>query len=163
MNAKTPTIRQTAWISVIPQLGVMGLIILIWWQINPDKAVINGAITYLIISFSLRRIVARDHRKGMQLVKTQNFETAIPFFEKSYDFFSRNDWIDKYRYLTLLSSSRISYKEMALNNIAFCFGQLGNGQKAKEYYERTLSEFPDSGLATAGLNMLNSMNKKETE
>lgn len=163
MSAKTPTFKQTAWISAFPQLAVMGLIFLIWWKINPDRAVINGAITYLIISFSLRRIVARDHRKGMQFVKAQNFESAIPLFEKAYDFFNRNDWVDKYRYLTLLSSSRISYKEMALINIAFCYGQLGNGQKAKEYYERTLNEFPDSGIATASLNMLNAMNQANNQ
>ena len=48
---------------------------------------------------------------------------------------------------------------MALNNIAFCYGQLGDGEKAKEYYERTLNEFPDSGIARAGLRLLNSANK----
>jgi hypothetical protein len=44
---------------------------------------------------------------------------------------------------------------MALNNIAFCYGQLGNGNLSKEYYQKTLDEFPESGLAKAALRLLN--------
>ena len=48
------------------------------------------------------------------------------------EFFKRYNWIDKYRFVVLLSLSRISYTEMALANIAFCHGQLGEGGKSKE-------------------------------
>ena len=48
-------------------------------------------------------------------------------------------------------------RPMALANTAFCHGQMGNGQLAKEYYERALQEFPNSGIATAALRMLNAM------
>lgn len=53
----------------------------------------------------------------------------------------------------MLSSSRISYTEMALANIAFCYGQLGEGAKSKEYYENILKEFPDSQIAIVSLKM----------
>lgn len=45
---------------------------------------------------------------------------------------------------------------MGLNNIAFCYAQIGNGNKAKHYYQKILSKFPDSMLAKTALNMLNS-------
>ena len=61
----------------------------------------------------------------------------------------------------LLSSSRITYKEMALNNIAFCYGQIWHCDKSREYYERTLNEYPDSGMAKAGLRFLNPTSKNE--
>ena len=93
----------------------------------------------------------------MRLVKQHNFMDAIPKFEKSVDFFTRNNWLDKYRFLTLLSSSKMTYKEMGLCNIAFCYSQTNNGQKAKEYFEQTLKEFPENGLAIAGLRMMNSV------
>lgn len=157
MSSKTPTVRQTAWISLIPQLFFMGLVILIWYYFNPEKAILYGALTYLIISFTLRNLIPKDHRNGMKKVKAEKFNEAITDFEKSYDFFKQNNWIDKYRFLTLLSSSRMSYKEMALNNIAFCYGQIGNGKKAIEFYERTLNEYPESGMAKAGLKLLKSM------
>jgi len=158
MSSKTPTIKQISWISIIPQLIVMGVIMSLWYLINPEKALLFGALTYLAISFSLRNLIPKDHRNGMKKVKNGNFKEAISDFEKSYEFFNKNEWIDKNRFLTLLSSSRISYKEMALNNIAFCYGQIGNGIKSKEFYERTLKEFPESAIAKAGLNMLNSIN-----
>ncbi len=157
MSSKTPTIRQIAWISIIPQLAFMGLVILIWHFVYPENAVIHGAATYLIISYSLRSFIAKDHKNGMRNVKSGKFSEAIPDFEKSYNFFKQNNWIDKYRFLTLLSSSRMSYKEMALNNIAFSYGQSGNGEKSKEYYERTLVEFPESEIAKSALRLLNSM------
>jgi len=157
MSSKTPTIKQISWISIIPQLIVMGIIMLLWYLINPEKAILYGTLTYLAISLSLRNLIPKDHKNGMKKVKNRNFNKAISDFKKSYEFFDKNKWIDKYRFLTLLSSSRISYKEMALNNIAFCYGQIGKGIKSKEFYERTLKEFPESGLAKAGLNILNSI------
>lgn len=153
-----PIVRQTAWISVLPQVVVLGLLVLIWYVIQPKQAFLFGAITYLFLSISLRFFIPHNHRKGMDYVKNQNFDTAIIEFKKSYAYFTKHALIDKYRYLTMLSSSRMSYREMALNNIAFCYGQLGNGIEAKNYYEKTLQEFPDSGIAKAGLNMLNASN-----
>ena len=57
----------------------------------------------------------------------------------------------------------MTYQEMALANIAFCYGQAGKGEKSKEYYTRTLKEFPDNGLAKASLKMLNSVENKKME
>jgi tetratricopeptide (TPR) repeat protein len=82
---------------------------------------------------------------------------ALPLFEKSVAYFSKNRWIDKYRFITLLSSSGLTYREMGLCNIAFCYSQTGNGLKAKEVYTQTLQEYPENGLANAGLNMLTSL------
>jgi hypothetical protein len=46
---------------------------------------------------------------------------------------------------------------MALCNIAFCYGQTGNGEKSEYYYNVTLKEFPNSLLAKAALNMINAV------
>ncbi|WP_152425279.1 tetratricopeptide repeat protein [Nafulsella turpanensis] len=130
-------------------------VIYLWFLTGTGDPLIFGAATYLGVSFMLRTLVPSDHRKGMSLIRKEKYNEAINYFEKSYSFFKQNDWVDKYRYLTLLSSTRLSYKEMALNNIAFCYGQVGDGGKAREYYEKTLNEFPESGIAKAGLRLLN--------
>ena len=157
MSSKIPTVRSIAWISIVPQLIVMGLIILGWYQFDKSNFILYGVLTYLLVSQILRRNISKEHRKGMVKVKQEIFSEAIPNFKLSYEYFKQNDWIDKYRFLTLLSSGRMSYKEMALNNIAFCYGQIGNGKLSKEYYQRTLDEFPESGMAKVGLRLLNSM------
>ena len=87
MSSKVPTVRQTNWISIIPHLIIMSIIILIWHQINPEKAFLFGAMTYLLISFSLRNLIPRDHRNGIKKNNSEKFQDAIPDFEKSYSFF----------------------------------------------------------------------------
>ena len=161
MNSKAPIVQQIAWISLVPHLIVMGLLMLIWYQFNQTEYILFGALTYLIISLVLRRSIANEHRKGVIKVKVEDYDHAIAHFQNSYEFFKKNLWIDEYRFLTLLSSGRMSYREMALVNIAFCYGQLGNGNLSKEFYEKTLEEFPENGMAKAGLRMLNSMLKED--
>ena len=157
MASTVPTVRQISWTSIIPQLLLIGLLIYIFQLFDFEDPFLAGALTYAILAFGLRNLVARAHRKGINLVKQQKFIDALPFFEKSVDYFSKNSWVDQYRFITLLSSSKLTYKEMGLCNIAFCYSQTGNGLKAKEVYEETLKEYPDNGLANAGLNMLNSL------
>ena len=154
MASNTPIFRQIAWIAMIPQFMVMGILIFTCHLFEFREPFLFGALIYLFLSFGLRNLVAKDHRRGIKLVKRMEYESAILSFEKSVLFFNKNKWVDKFRFLTLLSSSRMTYKEMGLCNIAFCYSQTNNGQKAKEYYEQVLKEFPENGVAMAGLKML---------
>ncbi len=95
----------------------------------------------------------------MEHVKKQDYAGAITAFEASYKFFSDNLWLDKYRYVTLLNASSMSYREMALCNIEFCYTQMGEGKKAAIYYRRVLDLSPENGIAQAGLNVLESAYK----
>jgi len=52
---------------------------------------------------------------------------------------------------------------MALVNIGFCHGQLGNAELAKEYYQKALQEFSDSVMAKASLNMIEAFKKEKPE
>jgi tetratricopeptide (TPR) repeat protein len=160
MASNVPTIRQITWISVIPQIVFMLILIFIYHKLNLKDAALYGLITYLALSISLRNLIPKSHREGLKLTKEHKFENAIPKFENSYKFFTENNWIDKYRFIILLSSSKMSYREMALCNIAFCYSQIGNGQKSIEYYKKTLVEYPENGLALTGLKMLTSTENK---
>ena len=159
MASKVPTIKQVAWISVIPQILFIGILILIYSKLGLEllEAIFCSSLTYLVISFCLQNLLTKNFRQGIKLIKQQDFSNAIPFFEKSVNFFTKNRWVDKYRFITLLSSSKMSYKEMGLCNIAFCYSQTGNGTKAKEYYERILDEFPNSVIASTALKFINSI------
>lgn len=156
MASNPPVIKQVAWLSLIPQIAFMLILIAIYNYFGSKDAGLYGALTYLTLSMSLRYFIPKNHRKGIQLTKINQFEKAISEYEKSYEFFTKNDWIDKYRFITLLSSSKMNYREMALCNIAFCYSQIGNGAKAIEFYQKTLVEFPKNGIAHSALKMLNS-------
>ncbi len=160
MSTKTPTIRQTALISLIPQLSLMALLTLMFYYLKTEDYFIYGAVSYLFLSFSLRNILARHHKAGIKFIRQKNFKTAIVAFQSSVDFFTKYKWVDKYRYLTILSSSAMCYREMGLCNIAYSYGQIGEGKKAKEFYEKVLVDYPKNGIAIAALNMINSIENK---
>ena len=156
MSSGQPIIKQLAWLSLPIQVLVLVLLIVAFSLTGIDEAVLLGTFVFLVIFFSLRFLVAREHRRGIALFKKKRYSEAIPHFEGSYKFFTAHKLIDQFRFLTMLSSSRISYREMALLNIAFCYGQAGNRDESRKYYQKTLTEFPDSEIAEASLKLIES-------
>ena len=154
-KSTSTVVRPYAWVSIPIHMGVMaalvGLAHAILRLASPDTSLIVGAVAYLVVSRASRAILAREHALGMRAVRAKRYAEAIPHFEASYDFFTRQAWIDRWRYVVLLSSNAIPYREMALCNIAYCHAHLGEGARAVEYYERALREFPGSALAAASL------------
>lgn len=153
MASSAPIVRQSAWISIVPQLALMALLMAGAYFAGLEPFIVIGAAAYLGISFGLRRLVPQDHRAGMALFRQERFAEALPHFQRSYEFFTRHRWLDDWRFITLLSSSRISYREMALLNVAYCYGQTGDGERSREYYQRVAQEFPGSRIAEASLRM----------
>jgi tetratricopeptide (TPR) repeat protein len=161
MGSSQPVIKQVSFVSLIPQILVLFALVFIFYVLNLGDPVLMGAGSYLVISFIVRRFIPIYHRNGMRYFRARDYEKARKQFEKSYVFFKEHEWIDKYRFIVLLSSSRVSYREMALINIAFCYGQLGNGKMSKEYYEKTLMEFPESQMAVSALKMYDAARNME--
>lgn len=162
MSSKKPVVRQTAWPALVPQFSIMGVLAFVFTLfVKPFLLALCLAMTtYLAISLGLECFIPHNHRKGVLLCKQGNFAQAIEEFKKSYVFFCRHAWIDKYRYVTLLSSSKNSYTEMALINIGFCYVQCNNVKLAKEYYQKALELFPDSKTAKGALDMISSLEAK---
>ena len=154
---RVPIIREVAWLAVIPQLGILAAFIAGAAAVRggyDDHAVLVGAGAYVALSFTLRHTLSRQHRIGVRLMRAQRFEDAMPHFARSAEYFERHQWLDKFRAFTLLSAARMSYREMALCNIAFGLSQLGRGAEAKSAYEYVLREYPDNPLANAAIRMI---------
>ena len=164
MATKSPVVRPYAWVSIPIHLGVMAgfvaLAHLLLRPASPDTALIAGAVAYLVLSRGSRAVLAREHTRGMRAVRAKRYAEAIPHFEASYDFFTRHAWIDRWRYVVLLSSNAIPYREMALCNIAYCHAQLGDAARTTAYYERALEEFPGSVLARTCLDRIRATEMK---
>lgn len=152
--SKTPTVKQIHWLYVAFQVAVMLLLAYAFKLNGSTNPLLAAAVVFFVLTMALRTFIASPHRYGMRLARRQNFSQALLAFEKSVAFFEKHSWVDEFRFITLLSSSKMSYLEMDLCNIAFCHSQLGNHLKAKEYYQKAFDRFPQSGLAKAGLAML---------
>lgn len=161
MASGPPIVRQIAWVSAIPHILVGAGLIAGAYQLGVPRAFVAGATAYLVLSQTIRRIIARRHNSGMAYIKKGMYCEAIGEFQKSYDFFCRHVWVDRWRYLVLLSSNKVCYREMALLNMASCHGQLGDGTAAKALYERVIAEFPGSGLASFALRMFETARKSQ--
>jgi tetratricopeptide (TPR) repeat protein len=108
---------------------------------------------YLIVVHSCRHWLLRHHKRGIRLMKQQQWAAGIPEFEKSYEQFERHPAIDRYRWL-ILSASPMHFREMALLNIGFCLAQLGRRAESQAMYERVLREYPGSPMAITTLNFM---------
>lgn len=161
MSTRPPTIRQLSWLGSVPQIVALVGAIVLGFRWFPNAGPMSGAGAYLLYAFGSRRLLTRAHRAGIASVKRQDFHAAIPSFERSLEFFDRFPWVDKYRSIVLMSASAISYREMGLANIGFCYSQLGNGAEARRYYERCLELFPESGVATAALRLMDAARSQD--
>ena len=169
MPSPVPAVREVAWISIVPQLLIMAVLISTSYtvmtphRIMPSVAV--GAGTYLLYSQVCRRLVTRRIRRGFRLLKRNALAEAIAEYEKAYEFFSRHSWVDRFRYVTLLSSSAYSYRETALCSIAFAYSQMGDGANAAKFNRRALAEFPDCAVARTslkGIEALSRLNRRDS-
>ena len=119
-----------------------------------DNPFLAAAVPYFLLSLTLSRVIPTHHRAGMSLFKQERFAEAIPKFQESYAFFAKHQWLDRWRAIILLSAGRITYREMALLNVAFCLGQTGQRAESLSAYKKTLAEFPDSKMAQTAIRML---------
>jgi len=156
MTSKQPLVKQSAWLSIIPQLLILSIFIVLASRTGTESPAIIGVLAYFSALTILRRTVAVQHRRGIAHFRKKEFAPALERFQQSYDYFCRHKWVDEWRYITLLSSSRTSYREMALLNIAYCYSQLEKEVEAKEFYQKTLREFPNSAMAKAAIDMMES-------
>lgn len=153
--SKTPIVRPVSWLKAGITLGVLALFVFVGWTLSRTNGVFVGAVVYVVLSQVLRRLIASHHRKAIGHCKRQEFEQAIPEFKKSLAFFRGNEWVDRFRAITMLSAAGVSYREMAMVGLGFCYAQIGDGVNARRSYEQCLLDFPDNGMAEAALRMLN--------
>lgn len=151
---RTPVVRQVSWTATIPQVVSLVIAITVASYVLGSEGVWVGALVYLTYSIGARMIIPRHHRAGVRLIRQQKFSEATACFRQSLSFFDRHAWVDDYRSVVLMSASAVSYREMALANIGFCYAQLGDGRSSRESYEECLRRFPNSGLAATALRMM---------
>lgn len=155
-----PTERPIAWTALMPQLVLIAVIFAIAYSMKLKEPLLLMATTYLILSFGLKVVFLKNHNKGIKLTKEGKDKEAIAAFEKSANYFADHLWIDQYRAITLLSAAKQRYREMAFVNIGYCYLQLKDQEKAKEYYEKTLRDYPNNEMAKFGLKVIKGKENK---
>jgi len=160
MNSNLPINRSISWPSFLTVFAIVIAFLFGYEYIAKTDDIFNGVIIFCVIALVLRITIPKSHRKGMKALKQNDFETAVVHFKESVDYFTRNSWVDQYRVITVLSSSKMCFREMGLCNIAFCYSQTGQAEKAKALYEEILEEYPDNGIAYYARNSINTFSNQ---
>ena len=144
MAQRVPTINKISFTAYFVQAAILLLIIFALFLFSVINYVVVGVAVYFLLSIYLKVLIPKWHRKGLYYVKKGALQEAILAFERSYEYFRINNWLDRYRAFVLLSTSQLSYQEMALVNIIYCYQQLGDQNMARKYIKKLREEFPDN-------------------
>lgn len=145
--SRQETIRTRNWLFEVPAIIAGTLFILIWLLVFDSwkPALILGSLTYLVVVWTLRLTLQKHHLKGMQCIRKEDYAEGAAAFQRSYAFFTKYPWIDRYRCITMFSSSALPYRQMALNNMGFCLLRIGETARAWDAYKLLASlnrDFP---------------------
>lgn len=116
-----------------------GLLLIGIWCLFTDSlwdAITGGILTYFALAWILRLSLQRHHRRGVALMRHNQYEQASAAFQASYDFFTKYSWIDQYRFITMFYSNAIPFRLMALNNLGICYLHMGEDKKALETFSK---------------------------
>lgn len=151
--------RPISWLGLAAQLSVYAVVVTLAIQVIPNRE--HGVIIAMAICLGytciMRYTVLANHRRGVRLTHQGRFEEAIELHQKSLDFFVRHQWIDRYRAVVLMSAAALSYREIALCNIAFCYMQTGREDQADACYCQALQLNPDNWLALSGQRLIETL------
>lgn len=144
MSKKRAIIKKRKLSAYIPQVALILLIGLILQQTKVELYWLLTLAIYILLSVYLKVMIPRWHMKGLFYVRKGEFKGATRAFQKSYNFFFNHEWVDKYRAITLFSTSNFSYREMALMNIIYCNECLNKPDQVRKYHKLLKKEFPDN-------------------
>lgn len=143
-KGKRNIIKHYNWFLLFPQIAIFGLLALFLRLLEVPKYFLLALSLYLMLSGYLKIMIPKWHRKGLFYLRKGELEGAVFAFEKSYNFFAKNQWIDVYRAFTLFSISKLSYREMALINIIYCYQNMNKPKEAEKLRGKLAAEFPDN-------------------
>ncbi len=158
MSSEVPLVHQVnvrmAFLNLFILLICVAIAALLLWERLAYFSLVVGALVCLVYAVIASELLLSHHNMGMRMLKQRRFAEAIESFQRSYDFFTRHTWIDRYRAIVLLRSTHQTFREIALLNIAACHGYLGSKAQMKAFYERVRHEFPGSSMAASALQFI---------
>lgn len=155
MTNGQPVIVQPSWTAFLIHLLVFivaGLLLVFAWKYRgPYAHFVALSVLFFFVCIFAVKFFPPHFRRAMRAFKKDDPDTAISEMETCLAFFQHHPWIDRYRWFVTMNSSAISYREMALLNIAMFHTSAGRKEQAKATYRRALELFPESVVATQAL------------
>jgi len=151
MKQNVPLIRNVNYPAFFLQLVVIAAIIggfaWLFWAVLGIWSTLLGLAVLLIYVKGVQWVFMRYHRAGMKLMQAGKYDEALVPLQHALEFYNEHPQLDRLRHVLLVSASAFSFREVALMNIAYCFGQMGDKEKMVKHYERLAIEYPNNVTA----------------
>lgn len=147
---KLPSFPHLTWQATLTHVLLLVVSTLILLQITSFTfyaAFLVPVGVFTVYRLLARSILTKDHVAGVRLMKAGEYSAAVSCFERSCSFFERYPLVDRWRYALVIASSPVTYREMALCNIAACHIQQNNPEDALLACERVLADYPNNSYA----------------
>lgn len=144
--------QETKWIALVPRLVLLAILCFLLYPYDNQIFFVYAFFLYLAITYSIKySMIPGSTFTGVKFLKKGQFEEALPFIEKDIEYYSSKPWIDKYRFLLMISSSALSFREMSLCNRAWCLLQTGRVKETIDQYESVIRHYPQNVVTRAQL------------
>ncbi len=101
----------------------------VWYTVGLVIMLAGGLRLY---RWAARRLFLADLYQGVDYLKKGQFEQALVAFQAQYYVLESNSWVDRYRWLVLLSPTTYSFREVALLYQVAPYVQLGDKKRVMD-------------------------------
>jgi len=142
--------RRMSRLGLVVVVVLCSLVLAVSVVLVPERGVQVGASVLLLYVLLTRLIFTGDHQLALWHQTHQEYELAIPRLEASLAYFERHPWLDRLRFVLMLSPTGYRYRELALLGLGHCNAQLGR-LEARDHYQACLRLNPRNTAARAAL------------
>ncbi len=132
---------------ILELILLVGLGILITDSVR--YGIILGCILYFLLSSITRKLFLSHHQKGIRLMRAEQFSEAALEFHMSCQYFTKHQNIDRFRFITMFQSSKLSYKHMGMYNLLVCHLRQEQFDLAEKLLHDLLDDSPPEELTPA--------------
>jgi len=148
--------QETTPIALVPRLVIIVILCLALYQYDQRIFFVYAFFIYLIVSYLIKfLLIPGSTFTGVSLMRQDKYEEAISFIEKDIHYFTERAWIDKFRFVLMISTSSRSFREISLCNKAYCLLQMERVKECTALYESVLAQYPGNVVARSQLNTIN--------
>jgi hypothetical protein len=146
MASKSSIVRPTrfwpAVLAMVPYAALVAALSATGMSFYPS-ALLFGTLLFLLYRLIVvRRVVCRDHRRGVVLLKRGRFEEGLAAFERSEAVWRARPVLDRYRALILGSATPYRFEILARYNQAYALSRLGRGNECLDRLASVLEDDP---------------------
>lgn len=135
--------------------------VLFMFGFEEGNSMFYAVLVYFFLFYTLRSLLTYNHRMGIRSYRRAKYQEAIDYFHKSGEFYTSHPSLDRLRFATLFSVSRLSYREIAETNAGFCYYKLGNFKKAKDAFLKAREINPSNPMVHSGLEAIEQQKTKK--